>query len=331
MTAIAVMIYQSLLDFRTGMLNREVTYLGIAAVGISFAGVDSLIKNSFAPLVLSLVTGITAYYFFTYTVYRMGLIGGGDVRVMYSLGFMFPALADVPFLINKNYLFGVKETWPYLSMYFNLIIIAGFFVIFETLIDCWKFNKIKPSNPDIKYLFTSLIFFTVSTIMAFVPVSMGAGIESDIHTIADYQHNFYHIIHALVIIFTFVIGIYSLKKFSKDILRKKLKIHDLLDVKHPILSSQYVIEVNNELKTVNDTEMTQLKRQTKKCKNGFDIIVEKNTVIPRGIVRKLASMAPDMEMEIKTAKPRTIYLLFVVILLPLGDIFTILNRIIMGW
>jgi hypothetical protein len=356
--AIIVMIYQTLLDFKTGMLNRKVTNIGIALTGIVLAAAESIIDSSLVPLVLSLVTGITAYYFFKYTVYRMGLIGGGDVRVMYSLGFMFPTFTEVPFLTNNKYLFGIKETWPYLSMYFNLIIIAGFFVIFETLVDCWRSDKIKIANPDIRYLAASLLFFIISTAAVLIPASAGAlgqGTEPDtsvnITNIVD-SNRFNHLVRALIIISSFVMGLFFLKRFSKDLLRKKLKFRDLPAVGHQILSSQYVVEVQaahplkqglkqTEIRAVSSAEIKELKRQMKRNDKGegieregkdwYNIIVEKNTVIPIGVARKLASLAPDAEIEIKTAKPRTVYLLFMVILLPLGDLFTIMNKIIIGW
>ncbi len=328
--AIIVMIYQTQLDFRTGMLNRKVTHIGIALAGITFAAAEGMINRSFTPLVLSLVTGITAYYFFKYTVYRMGLIGGGDVRVMYSLGFMFPTLAEVPFLVNKSYLFGIKETWPYLSMYFNLIIIAGFLIIFETLVDCWKSGKMKIANPDIRYLAASLMLFIIGTAAVLLPAAAGA-IGS------RYENIYNHLARSLIIISSFVLGLYFLKRFSKDILRKKLKFRDIPSLGHQILSSQYVIELNRtgeerKIKTAGDAEIRELKREmkTEEKKNGLKVIVEKNKIIPAAVARKLAILAPDEVIEIKTVKPRTVYLLIMVILLPLGDLFTIMNKIIMG-
>ncbi len=334
--AIIVMIYQTLLDFKTGMLSRKLTHFGIALTGIAFAAADSIITRDIEPLVLSLVTGITAYYFFKYTIYRTGLIGGGDVRVMYSLGFMFPMLSGVPFIINENFLFGIKETWPYLSMYFNFVIIAGFFIIFETLVDCWRYNKINAANPDIKYLAASLLFFAISAVAAIIPKSAGATLSVGI------IFNFNRIVHGLIVISLLIIGLFSLKRFSKDILRKKLKFRELPPVGHQILSSQYVVKLNNgagsktEIKAVADEEIRELKRQMKtkaKDKGGkglYDIIVQKNTIIPLEIARKLAYLAPDAEIEIKTAKPRTIYLLIMVLLLPLGDLFTIMEKFIAG-
>jgi hypothetical protein len=53
-------------------------------------------------------------------------------------------------------------------------------------------------------------------------------------------------------------------------------------------------------------------------------------VIPWDILHKLASLAPSMDLEIKVTKPRTVYLLIMVILLPLGDLFTAINRMIIG-
>ncbi len=329
--AIIVLIYQTLLDFRTGMLNRKVTHTGIALAGIAFAVADSFVSSNLAPLALSLLTGITSYYFFKYTVYRMGLIGGGDTRVMYSLGFMFPTLAELPFLVNNNYLFGIRETWPYLSMYFNLVIIAGFFIIFETLADCWKANKLKFINPDFKYFAISMQLFAIS-IASSIFVAPG--------TIASDRLG--HLVRALIIIGSFVLGLFFLKRFSKDILRKKLKFSDLPALGHQILSSQYVVELNNgadnntDIRTVNDADIIELKKKSKGKNNisgkkaRFNIIVQKNTIIPAGLARKLASLAPDAEIEIKTAKPRTIYLLIMVLMLPFGDLFTILNKIIVG-
>jgi Flp pilus assembly protein protease CpaA len=303
--AICVMLYQTIHDFKTGMLNRRATHIGIAATGVILAGIKSVAEFNAGPVVLSLITGITAYYFFKYMIYRTGLIGGGDVRVMYSLGFMFPSLADVPVLINNSYMFGARETWPYLSMYFNLVIIAAFFLIFETLFDCWKAGLISRKNKNYKYFVISFLFFALMAAFTGLPSGF---------------------IRALAIILSFALGLTFLKKFSRDIIRKKVKLQDLPALNHPIIPTQYIIEDSGAIKVIDTSELKKLKKEKKK----FRVVSEKNSVIPWDILHKLASLAPSMELEIKVTKPRTVYLLIMVILLPLGDLFTVINRVIIG-
>ncbi|WAM22540.1 MAG: hypothetical protein OI715_00165 (plasmid) [Candidatus Methanoperedens sp.] len=307
--AILVMVYQTMLDFKTGLLDRRVTHAGIAAAGIILAVMKSIADSSFAPVVLSLITGITAYYFFKYTIYRTGLIGGGDVRVMYSLGFMFPSLADVPYLINNTHLFGVKETWPYLSLYFNLMIIGGFLVIFEIFYDCYKTGLITSRNRNFKYFAGSITSFIAMIIFSASPAGLG---------------------RTLAIIVSFVSGLLFLKRFAMNILRKKVKFQDLPALKHQTIPSQRIIEENEsgsiEIKVMDDVQIKKMKKD----KKPFKVIAEKNMVIPADILRNLALRAPGTEIEIRTAKPRTVYLLILVMMLPLGDLFTIINKIIVG-
>jgi len=303
--AILVMVYQTMLDFKTGLLDRRVTHVGIAATGIILAVMKSIVDSSFAPVVLSLITGITAYYFFKYAIYRTGLIGGGDVRVMYSLGFMFPSLADVPYLINNTYLFGVKETWPYLSLYFNLMIIGGFFVIFEILYDCYKGGLITSRNKNFKYFVGSITSFTGMVIFS----ASLTGIE-----------------RTLTILFSFILGLFLLKRFAMNIMRKKVKFQDLPVLKHQTIPTQRIIEESGSIQVMDDVQIKKMKND----KKPFKVIAEKNTVIPTDILRSLALRAPETEIEIQAAKPRTVYLLIMVIMLPFGDLYTIINKIIMG-
>ncbi len=302
--AILVMVYQTMLDFKTGLLDRRVTHVGIAATGIILAVMKSIVDSSFAPVVLSLITGITAYYFFKYAIYRTGLIGGGDVRVMYSLGFMFPSLADVPYLINNTYLFGVKETWPYLSLYFNLMIIGGFFVIFEILYDCYKGGLITSRNKNFKYFVGSITSFTGMVI---------------------FSASFTGIGRTLTILFSFILGLFLLKRFAMNIMRKKVKFQDLPALKHQTIPTQRIIEESGSIQVIDDVQIKKMKND----KKPFKVIAEKNTVIPTDILRSLALRAPETEIEIQAAKPRTVYLLIMVIMLPLGDLYTIINKIIM--
>ncbi|MFZ2410374.1 MAG: prepilin peptidase [Candidatus Methanoperedens sp.] len=302
---ILVMVYQTMLDFKTGLLDRRVTHVGIAATGIILAVMKSIVDSSFAPVVLSLITGITAYYFFKYTIYRTGLIGGGDVRVMYSLGFMFPSLADVPYLINNTYLFGVKETWPYLSLYFNLMIIGGFFVIFEILYDCYKGGLITSRNKNFKYFVGSITSFTGMVIFSASLTGIG---------------------RTLTILFSFILGLFLLKRFAMNIMRKKVKFQDLPALKHQTIPTQRIIEESGSIQVIDDVQIKKMKND----KKPFKVIAEKNTVIPTDILRSLALRAPETEIEIQAAKPRTVYLLIMVIMLPLGDLYTIINKIIMG-
>ncbi len=303
--AILVMVYQTMLDFKTGLLDRRVTHVGIAATGIILAVMKSIVDSSFAPVVLSLITGITAYYFFKYTIYRTGLIGGGDVRVMYSLGFMFPSLADVPYLINNTYLFGVKETWPYLSLYFNLMIIGGFFVIFEILYDCYKGGLITSRNKNFKYFVGSITSFTGMVIFSASLTGIG---------------------RTLTILFSFILGLFLLKRFAMNIMRKKVKFQDLPVLKHQTIPTQRIIEESGSIQVMDDVQIKKMKKD----KKPFKVIAEKNTVIPTDILRSLALRAPETEIEIQAAKPRTVYLLIMVIMLPFGDLYTIINKIIMG-
>lgn len=303
--AILVMVYQTMLDFKTGLLDRRVTHVGIAATGIILAVMKSIVDSSFAPVVLSLITGITAYYFFKYAIYRTGLIGGGDVRVMYSLGFMFPSLADVPYLINNTHLFGVKETWPYLSLYFNLMIIGGFFVIFEILYDCYKGGLITSRNKNFKYFVGSITSFTGMVI---------------------FSASFTGIGRTLTILFSFILGLFLLKRFAMNIMRKKVKFQDLPVLKHQTIPTQRIIEESGSIQVVDDVQIKKMKND----KKPFKVIAEKNTVIPTDILRSLALRAPETEIEIQAAKPRTVYLLIMVIMLPFGDLYTIINKIIMG-
>ncbi len=303
--AILVMVYQTMLDFKTGLLDRRVTHVGIAATGIILAVMKSIVDSSFAPVVLSLITGITAYYFFKYTIYRTGLIGGGDVRVMYSLGFMFPSLADVPYLINNTYLFGVKETWPYLSLYFNLMIIGGFFVIFEILYDCYKGGLITSRNKNFKYFVGSITSFTGMVIFSASITGIG---------------------RTLTILFSFILGLFLLKRFAMNIMRKKVKFQDLPVLKHQTIPTQRIIEESGSIQVMDDVQIKKMKKD----KKPFKVIAEKNTVIPTDILRSLALRAPETEIEIQAAKPRTVYLLIMVIMLPFGDLYTIINKIIMG-
>jgi hypothetical protein len=307
--ALLVMVYQTMLDFKTGMLDRRVTHAGIAAAGIILAVMKSIADTSFAPVVLSLITGITAYYFFKYTIYRTGLIGGGDVRVMYSLGFMFPSLADVPYLINNTHLFGVKETWPYLSLYFNLMIIGGFLVIFEIFYDCYKTGLITSRNKNFKYFVGSITSFIGMIIFSASPAGLA---------------------RTLAILVSFVLGLLFLKRFAMNMLRKKVKFRDLPALKHQTIPSQRIIEEKEpgsiEIKVMDDVQIKKMKKD----KKPFKVIAEKNTVLPIDLIRNLALRAPETEIEIRTAKPRTVYLLILVLMLPLGDLFTIINKIIVG-
>jgi hypothetical protein len=303
--AILVMVYQTMLDFKTGLLNRRVTHVGIAATGIILAVMKSIADSNFAPVVLSLITGITAYYFFKYTIYRTGLIGGGDVRVMYSLGFMFPSLADVPYLINNTQLFGVKETWPYLSMYFNLMIIGGVFVIFEIFYDCYKGGLITSRNKNFKYFVGSITSFTGMIIFSISLTGLG---------------------RTLAILVSFISGLFLLKRFAMNIMRKKVKFQDLPALKHQTIPSQSIIEESGIIQVMEDMQIKKIRKE----KKPFKVIAEKNTLIPRDIILALALRAPETEIEIKTAKPRTVYLLIMVIMFPLGDLYTIINKIIMG-
>jgi hypothetical protein len=307
--AILVMVYQTMLDFKTGLLDRRVTHAGIAATGIILAVMKSIADSSFAPAILSLITGITAYYFFKYTIYRTGLIGGGDVRVMYSLGFMFPSLADVPYLINNSQLFGVKETWPYLSLYFNLMIIGGFLVIFEIFYDCYKGGLITSRNKNFKYFLGSITSFIGMFVFSASPAGFG---------------------RTLAVIGSFVLGLMFLKRLAVNILRKKVKFQDLPALKHQTIPSQSIIEEKEsgsvQIKVMDDVQL----KKRKKDKKPFNLIAEKKTVIPADIIRNLALRAPDTEIEIQTAKPRTVYLLIMVVMLPLGDLYTILTKMIMG-
>ena len=303
--AVCVMLYQTIHDFKTGLLNRRVTHIGIAATGVILAGIKSTAELSARPVVLSLITGITAYYFFKYMIYRTGLIGGGDVRVMYSLGFMFPSLADVPMLVNGSYMFRARETWPYLSMYFNLVIIAAFFLIFETLFDCWKAGLITRKNKNYKYFVISFLFFAFIAVFTDLPSGL---------------------IRALAITLSFALGLTFLKKFSKDVIRKKIKLQDTPALNHPVIPTQFIIEDSGAIKVIDASELKKLKKEKRK----FKVVSEKNSVIPEDILHKLASRAPLMELEIKVTKPRTVYLLIMVTLLPLGDLFTAINRVIMG-
>ncbi|MGB8217399.1 MAG: hypothetical protein WCE94_08865 [Candidatus Methanoperedens sp.] len=307
--AILVMVYQTMLDFKTGLLNRRVTHVGIAATGIILAVMKSIANSNFAPVVLSLITGITAYYFFKYTIYRTGLIGGGDVRVMYSLGFMFPSLADVPYLINNTQLFGVKETWPYLSLYFNLMIIGGFLVIFEIFYDCYKGGLITSRNKNFKYFVGSITSFIGMIIFSASPSGLG---------------------RTLAIIGSFVLGLLFLKRLAVNILRKKVKFQDLPALKHQTIPSQCIIEEKEsgsiQIKVMDDVEIKKMKKD----KKPFKVIAERNTVIPMDIICNLALRAPETEIEIQTAKPRTVYLLIMVVMLPFGDLYTIITKMIMG-
>jgi hypothetical protein len=305
--AILVMVYQTMLDFKTGLLDRRYTHVGIAAAGIILAVMKSIVDTSFAPVVLSLIAGITAYYFFKYAIYRTGLIGGGDVRVMYSLGFMFPSLADVPFLINNTHLFGVKETWPYLSLYFNLMIIGGFFVIFEIFYDCYKTGLITSRNENFKYFVGSITSFIGMVIFSASPTGLG---------------------RTLTILVSFVLGLLFLKRFAMNIMRKKVKFQDLPALKHQTIPSQRIIE-DGESGSIQVMDDTQIKKM-KKDKKPFKVIAEKNTVIPIDIIRNLALRAPETEIEIQAAKPRTVYLFIMVVMLPFGDLFTVINKIIVG-
>jgi hypothetical protein len=95
---------------------------------------------------------------------------------------------------------------------------------------------------------------------------------------------------------------------------------------HPVIPTQFIIEDSGAIKVMDASELKKLKKEKKK----FKVVSDKNSIIPQDILHKLASRAPLMELEIKVTKPRTVYLLIMVILLPLGDLFTAINRVIMG-
>ncbi|MEM5793168.1 MAG: A24 family peptidase [Candidatus Aenigmatarchaeota archaeon] len=106
-----------LIDLKTTEIPDEIPYI-MAGLGLLLNLIKSIIFDSYTPILMSCVYGIS-FLIFGFLLYFTGQWGGGDAKVLSALGFLLPEVS-------------IKKTFfPFpISLLFNVFFIGAIYMIF---------------------------------------------------------------------------------------------------------------------------------------------------------------------------------------------------------
>lgn len=136
-------------DIRTRLVPDWTSYFMLAA-GLGGHAILSLLSNSFWPILYSAI-GAGAFFAVGYLLYRVGIWGGGDAKLLPALGALLAYSTKI-------------AIWPFLvSFWLNLLILGAAFGIIGMLFLFFKnraktINELKSLIKEFRLPFYSTIF-----------------------------------------------------------------------------------------------------------------------------------------------------------------------------
>jgi Flp pilus assembly protein protease CpaA len=151
-------------DLKTTEVPDWIPYV-MGIVGIVGNLVQSYLTGSYIPILMSVVVGL-GYLGFGFLLYFFGQWGGGDAKILSSIGFLIPNLN-----VDKMY-------FPFsLGYLFNVFFVGAFYMIFYILVlsfinkKIWRsFFKAVKKTPRKLVLYTTLMILTCMAGLIYVTV-----------------------------------------------------------------------------------------------------------------------------------------------------------------
>jgi len=154
-----------IIDLKTTEIPDEIPY---TMMGIGIAGhlIQAYSSWSYSPIAISVMVGL-GFLIFGFFMYYMGQWGGGDAKLLSSIGFLLPTLSHR----------SPMQVFPFpLSYFFNVFLVGSVYIIIYSIILSFINKKILVSfieelKANLKEVLVLSSFFMVFIILVFVFVS----------------------------------------------------------------------------------------------------------------------------------------------------------------
>lgn len=212
-------------DLRTTEIPDEIPYAMIA-IALIFYGTQALLAWSYWPIVNSAAAGL-AFFGFGFAMYYLGQWGGGDAKLLASIGFLLPSLSGLGFFSGLNLVF------PFPASYlFNVFFVgAGYMLIYAFVLAVLNRKIITRFKRDVKAV--SNVFLTGSAALFFALIAINWGL----YTYFQIRLNLSLIATNSILLTAATIGIFLIWKFvravenvgfKKRVPLRKLRVGDVL-------------------------------------------------------------------------------------------------------